>query len=110
MTLFKPGLSPPQVTMAALVLAGSKKIFSRGPAFSKSCPPLFAVVSISSGRRTKVLSVTNVSSTAERVSRGNGDCTSHAPRFEMAIVSGWLMSFYLSAETGRKDLVVLGDF
>jgi len=31
-----PGQSPPQVTMAAVVHSGSKKIRSRGPAFSKA--------------------------------------------------------------------------
>jgi len=39
MTLFSPGQSPPQVTMAAAVRAGSKKIFSRGPAFSNRMLP-----------------------------------------------------------------------
>jgi hypothetical protein len=35
MTVLRPGHSPPQVTMAAEVAAGSKKIVSRGPAISK---------------------------------------------------------------------------
>src|SRR6516225_9221671 len=109
MTLFKPGQSPPQVTMAALVFAGSKKIVSRGPAFSKSCPPLFAAVSISSGRRTNVLPVTNLSSTAERLSRGSGDCNSQGPRFEMAMVSGSVMSIGLSAKEPGGKVVLLGD-
>jgi len=38
MTLFKRAQIPPQVTIGAFVFAGSGKIFSRGPAFSKSCP------------------------------------------------------------------------
>ncbi len=31
-TVFSPGHRPPQVTMAALVFAGSQNIFSTGPA------------------------------------------------------------------------------
>ena len=39
MMSFRPGHRPPQVTMAAVVLAGLKKIFSRGPAASKLREP-----------------------------------------------------------------------
>ena len=41
MTLLRPGQRPPQVTMAARVFRGSKKIFCRGPAFSKDSSHIF---------------------------------------------------------------------
>lgn len=53
-----------------------------------------------------VLSVTSVASTAERVSRGSGGCTSHTPGLEMAIVSGSLMSAHVSAKSLGEKLVI----